>query len=103
VGEAVAHSSNVLPRDTRLFGQGRWADALHGFADLDQSQSDGIENETVAQIASLPAAPNRLDGVNDVVQSLSVVTTNSGMASLLASARTLGRRLSDGTTSTFAI
>ncbi len=74
--------------------------SLDSFADLDPPKTNSIEDQSVAEIASLLVSANGLDGVDDVGQPLLVVTTHNGIASRSASARTAGRRPSAGTTST---
>src|SRR5208283_2628648 len=73
---------------------------LDRLTDLDEAEADGVEHEPVVERPSLRVAPNRFDGTKDVGQPLVIVSTHSSIASDSASARTFGRRLSEGATST---
>ncbi len=101
-GESIAACRRSPPMEGPFRLQQLWIQSLHRLTDLDQPKTNSIEDQSVAEIASLLVSANGLDGVDDVGQPLLVVTAHSGIASCSASARTAGRRPSAGTTSTGA-
>ena len=100
MGEPIAHAGDLLPGKVRFGRQQGWTQSLHGLTDLDQSQTNSIEDQSITEAASLLIVTNRLNGFDDVGQPFVVVTAHRRIASFSASARTAGRRPSAGTTST---
>ena len=53
MGELVTHSRHVSPRDLGLSGQEVGGDVLDRFADLDETHSNGVEDEAVIETSAL--------------------------------------------------
>jgi hypothetical protein len=100
MGEPVSHAGDLSPWKARFRFQELWTESFYGFSDLDQPKANSIEDQSIAEVTTLLVAADRFDGIDDVGQPLVVMTAYSGIASCSASARTAGRRLSAGTTST---
>lgn len=49
VGQVVAHSGHVGPRDRRFALEYAGSDALHRLADLNKANSNGVVNQSVVQ------------------------------------------------------
>ena len=47
MGELVPHARNIRPRDGRLAFQQLRIDILHRFADLNDSDANGVEDDVV--------------------------------------------------------
>jgi len=100
MGEPIAHAGDLFPRKVRFRRQQGWTQSLHGLTDLNQAQTNSIEDQSITETASLLIITNRLNGIDDVGQPFVVVTAHRRIASFSASARTAGRKPSAGTTST---
>jgi len=48
VSKSIAHAGNVLPGNLGLGSEHIRADPLDGFADLDEAEADGVEDEPIA-------------------------------------------------------
>ena len=53
VGEAVAHPGDLRPGECRFVGKQLSGESLDRFADLDQADPNGVEDEPVGQVAAL--------------------------------------------------
>lgn len=96
VRQPVSHTGRVRPLDVWLAREELGIQQRSGVANLDQSQPNGVENESVGKIATSEVAPDCGDRVNDIGEALLVVScAHSGMASRSTSSRTRGRRLSE--------
>jgi hypothetical protein len=61
VGEVVAHTGDLPPRDRRLGGQQIVRQCFNSLADLQQADADGVEDQPVGQIAALQVGTDRVD------------------------------------------
>lgn len=52
MGEVVPHPGDVGPRHFGLVRENVVADVLHRFTDLDEADSDGVEDQAVIEAAS---------------------------------------------------
>ena len=76
VSEPISHPGHFSPRYLRFGIQQGRRQLLHGLADLNQPNPDGIEDQPIGQSPTLQVCANRLDGDSDVLQPL-LVTTGS--------------------------
>ena len=101
VSQPVPHTGRVRPLDIRFAREELGNQQLDGFANLDQSSPNGVEDESVEKIATSEVTPDCCDRAKNIGKALLVVSCpHSGMASRLTSSRTRDRRLSEGATST---
>ncbi len=70
VGEVVAHSGDLAPRDLRLGCEEILAEGLDSLADLQQPDPDGVEDQPIRQAATLDVGADRVNGGLDVLQAL---------------------------------
>ena len=55
-------------------GEQLWRESLDRFADLDEPDANGVEDESVMQVAALEMRADGVDGDHDVVEALTVPT-----------------------------
>ena len=77
VGEVVSHAGEVTPGDGGFLGQQLGLDVFDGFPDFDESESDGVEDETVGQGAACEVGPD------DRMTAAAESTSSSRWASVL--------------------
>ncbi len=100
MGQPVGHAGDVGPRGAgrgvgELGGEG-----LDGLADLDEADADGVEDESVGQVAARDVAADGGDSLMDVGEAFEVPSAQRGIASPSAAARTRALRLLAGARST---
>ena len=100
MSELVSHAGNIDPGDPGLGVQHLRTDPLHGFTDFDESQTDGIEHQSIIESSPAHVVCDRGERIGDVLEPFLIPSAHSGIDSASASDFTLGRRLSAGTTST---
>ena len=61
MGEVVANTGDLPPRDRRLGGQQIVRQCFNSLADLQQADADGVEDQPVGQIAALQVGTDRVD------------------------------------------
>ena len=88
VDEKIAHSSNLIPRDGWLALEERWIQMLDRFADLHQSHSTRVIDETRLKSIARDVLVDGVDGIEDVVQPLLIVTSHKVEASANTSSLT---------------
>ena len=58
----VAHAGDLPPRDGRLGGEQVIGECLDGFADFQEPDLGGVEDQAVGQVAALQVGADRVDG-----------------------------------------
>lgn len=61
VRQVVPHARDLTPRDFRLRCREVRAERLHGLANLDQSNSDGVQDEIILEVAPTQMRSNGVD------------------------------------------
>lgn len=76
VGEAVTHAGDVAPGVGRLGVEELCRNRLDGLSDLDEPDSDSIEDKAVGEPTACHVAPDGVDGIKDVPQPLAVAAAH---------------------------
>src|SRR4051794_14297263 len=101
--EMVAHPGDLAPRDAWLVGEPPLGKGLDRFADLEESDPHGIEDQTIREVAATNMGTNGLDRGDDIGEALLVAVGHSGTRSLPTRLATSGLSPSAGTRSTGAL
>ena len=72
VGQAVTHPGDLRPRKGRFAGEQLRREGFDRFADLDETDPHGVEDEHVVQVAALEVGVDGVDGGHDVFEALTV-------------------------------
>lgn len=81
MSEVIAHSGDISPWNRGLSGQESRIDGSDGFADLDESNPDCVEDQSVVEAAPFQVRLDGHDGGEDVFEALVVASGHSGTAS----------------------
>jgi hypothetical protein len=66
VGEVVAHTGDLPPRDRRLRGEQVIRQCFDSLADLQQADADRVEDQPVGQVSALQVGADRVDRGLDI-------------------------------------
>src|SRR5215217_2769524 len=91
---------DVDPGNVWFVGEEFGVDCLDGFADFDEPDSDGVEDQSVGEIAATQMVGDRVGGGQDIGESLAVVAAHNVTASARTAWAMLGLSVAAGTTST---
>ncbi|HEY2313714.1 MAG TPA: hypothetical protein VGH96_08875, partial [Streptosporangiaceae bacterium] len=92
VSQVVTYAGDLGPGDAGLGVEQVGGQCLDGFADLQQSDPDSVEDQAVSQSAALQVRADRVDGGLYVSQPLPIPVAHSGTRSRPTRARTSGLR-----------
>src|SRR5688500_15543601 len=70
MSEVIAHSGNIGPWNRGLSGQKFGIDGSDGFADLDESNPDCVEDQAVVEAAAFQVCLDGPDGGEHVLEAL---------------------------------
>src|SRR5687768_4038458 len=102
MGKMITHSRDLGPRYRRLGYQQCGWQGFDGLPDLQQPDTDGVEDQPVRQIAAAQMRTNRLDRRLHVEQPLVIAVSHSAISSSATVALMSGLRSDAGITSTGA-
>ena len=87
---------SLPPRDRRLGGQQIVRQCFDSFADFQQADADGVEDQPVGQVAALQVGADRVDRGLDIGQPLVLPVAHRAIGSGSTRLRTPGLRLAAG-------
>lgn len=67
VGESVAHPGDLWPGKCRLRAENVVGEAFNGFADLDKTDLDGVEDEPIMEVSALEVGGDGINGGEDIL------------------------------------
>ena len=102
MSEPVAHLAYPVPRNLGLICDQIYRQGFDRFTDLDQTYTDGVENESFAEFTAAQVSLDRIDGRENVLEALVIEAAQSGIAAASTDSATLGLRSLAGTRSTRA-
>lgn len=100
VSDPVAHPGDLQPQKGRFAREQLGGERVDRFADLEEANPNGVEDEPVGKITSLEMGVDSVDPGNEVLEALPVAAHQSAIASAGIAAAMPGLRSAAGTRST---